>query len=168
MKMSRRARRMERNHRRNRSSGHLNLVPMIDLLTVLVFFLLVNAGDVQNIPNTKMLKLPESSAQGTPKETVMVMVNNQDIVVDGRKVAAVAEVAAQQRSIIPALVEELTFQLQRTRTLKPATASEPGEITIMGDREIPYELLKKIMVSCTQAGYSKVSLAVAPKGLKAE
>lgn len=166
MKMSRRAKRMQRHHRRK---GHatINLVPMIDLLTVLVFFLLVNAGDVQNVPSTKNLKLPESTAQGSPKETVIVMVNEKDIVVEGRKVATADEAINLPKSFIPALVEELRYQAQRTKALGSKTAA-PGEITIMGDKAVPYELLKKIMVSCTQAEYSKISLAVSPQTVKAQ
>jgi len=33
-------------------------------------------------------------------------------------------------------------------------------VTIMGDKDIPYKLLRKIMVSCAQAGFSDVSFAV--------
>lgn len=166
MKMSRRAKRMQRHHRRK---GHaaINLVPMIDLLTVLVFFLLVNAGDVQNLPSTKSLKLPESTAQGAQKETVVIMVNARDIVVQGRKIVGTEEAINLQNSFIPALVEELRYQAQRTKSLNSKTAV-PDEITIMGDKAIPYELLKKIMVSCTQAQYNKISLAVSPQTVKAE
>lgn len=166
MKMSRRAKRMERHHRRK---GHatINLVPMIDLLTVLVFFLLVNAGDVQNLPSTKTLKLPDSTAQGKQKETVVIMVNAQDIVVQGRRIVSADEAINLQNSFIPALVEELRYQAQRTKALNSKTAV-PDEITIMGDKAIPYALLKKIMVSCTQAEYNKISLAVSPQTVKAE
>lgn len=166
MKMSRRAKRMERHHRR-KGQASISLVPMIDLLTVLVFFLLVNAGNVQNTPSTKSLKLPESSAKAIPRETVTVQVNNQDIVVEGRRITTTGEVIKSQDELIPALVDELRYQAQRTSSSGSKNAA-PGEITIMADKEIPYELLKKIMVSCTQADYSKISLAVNTKSEKAE
>jgi biopolymer transport protein ExbD len=166
MKMSRRARRMERHHRRK---GHatISMVPMIDLLTVLVFFLLVNAGNVQNSPSTKSLKLPESTAKAAPRETVTIIVTGQDVIVEGRRVATAAEVTTTEGESIPALVDELRYQAQRTSAAGSKNAA-PGEITIMGDQAIPYELLKKIMVSCTQAEYSKISLAVNTKSVKAE
>ena len=166
MKMSRRARRMERHHQRK---GHatISMVPMIDLLTVLVFFLLVNAGNVQNSPSTKSLKLPESTAKAAPKETVTILVTSQDIIVEGRRVALAPEVTKAEGEFVPALVNELRYQAQRTNSANSKNAT-PGEITIMGDQAIPYELLKKIMVSCTQADYSKISLAVNTKSGKAE
>ncbi len=166
MKMSRRAKRMDRHHHR-KTEATISLVPMIDLLTVLVFFLLVNAGNVQNTPSIKSLKLPESSAKVAPRETVMIVVTSQEIIIEGRRVAAAAEVIKAQGESIPALVDELRYQAQRTRDSKSTTAS-PGEITIMGDQAIPYELLKKIIVSSTQAEYSKISLAVNTKSTKAE
>lgn len=166
MKMSRRAKRMERHHRR-KGQASISLVPMIDLLTVLVFFLLVNAGNVQNTPSTKSLKLPESSAKAAQKETVTILVNQHDIVVEGRRIAVAGEVIKSESELIPALVDELRYQAKRTSQAGSKNAT-PGEITIMGDQAIPYELLKKIMVSCTQADYSKISLAVNTKSAKAE
>jgi biopolymer transport protein ExbD len=34
------------------------------------------------------------------------------------------------------------------------------EVTIMGDKTTPYAILKKIMFTCSEADYGKVSLAV--------
>lgn len=166
MKMSRRAKRMERHHKRNKIHAVINIVSMIDMLTVLVLFLLVNAGNVQNIPSAKTLKLPESTATKAPKETVVLMVNNQDIVVQGRKVASVAEVVTQDSDVIPSLLEELNYQMQHGRKLKADGGDAPGEITIMGDRQIPYLLLKKIMVTCTKADYTNISLSVVSTSAK--
>ncbi len=160
MKMSKRAKRMERHHRRNKGEAAINLVSMIDMLTVLVLFLLVNSANMQNLPSTKALKLPESTAQKLPKENVIIMVNNQDIVVQGRKVASVAEIAAGQSDVIPGLLEELRYQAQRGQSLAADKADTPGEVTVMGDKQIPYALLKKIMVTCTRADYTNISLAV--------
>ncbi|MEK7322249.1 MAG: biopolymer transporter ExbD [Pseudomonadota bacterium] len=163
MKMSRRAKRMERHHRRNKGHAVINIISMIDMLTVLVLFLVVNSGNMQTLPSTKTVKLPESTAEKAPKDTVIVAVNNQDIVAQGRKVASVAEVLASPDDIIPALLEELRFQAQKSGK---NTADGAGEITIMGDKEIPYALLKKIMVTCTEANYTHISLAVIYKSAK--
>ena len=163
MRMSRRAKRMDRHHRRNKGEATINLVSMIDMLTVLVLFLLVNSANVQNLPSTKSLKLPESSAQKIPKETIIIMVNNEDIVAQGRKVATVADVIASPNDVIPALLEELKYQAERSGRLQQSAEIEPGEVTIMGDRKIPYVVLKKIMVTCTKADYTNISLAVSQK-----
>lgn len=161
--MSRRAKRMERHHRRNKGHAVINIVSMIDMLTVLVLFLLVNSGNMQSLPSTKAVKLPESTAQKAPKETLVVTVNNQDIVAQGHKVASVAEAIAGDDDIIPGLLQELAHQARRNRIGNRADDAAGGDITIMGDKQIPYMLMKKIMVTCTKAGYTNISLAVIHK-----
>lgn len=165
MKMSRRAKRMERHHRRNKRLATINLVSLMDIFTILVFFLLVNSANVQNIPSTKSLQLPLSTAEQPPRETLVVQVNEQGILVQGRQVATVAEAMASEAETIPALLTELAYQAGRARE---AGGDHSGEITIVGDRQIPYLLLKKIMLTCTQAEYNNISLAVMQKTGKPE
>jgi biopolymer transport protein ExbD len=90
---------------RNTSSVDLNLVSLIDIFTILIFFLLFNMGVAEILPNSKAIKLPESTAE----------------------------------------------KLRRA-------------ITIMGDKEIPYRLLRKVMVTCARADFTDVSFAVQKKG----
>jgi len=163
VKMSRKAKRMERHHRRNKGHAVINIVSMIDMLTVLVLFLLVNSGNMQNLPSTKSVKLPESIAQKAPKESLVVAVNNEDIIAQGRKVASVPETLAEDGDLIPGLLDELNHQAQRKRNV---AQGEGHDITIMGDKHIPYVLMKKIMVTCTKAGYTNISLAVIHKAAK--
>ncbi len=159
MKMSRRAKRMDRRHRRGRGHAVINIISMIDMLTVLVLFLLVNSGNMQNLPSAKSVRLPESTAQQTPKEALVIAVNSLDIIAQGRKVATVGEAIVGDDDIIPGLLDELTHQAQRNRNMQ-SDGGAGGDITIMGDKQIPYLLLKKIMVTCTKAGYTNISLAV--------
>jgi biopolymer transport protein TolR len=160
MLASRRAQRMERHHKRARSGVSLNMVSLMDIFTILVFFLLVHASDTEALPSAKSIKLPESVAEKAPKRTVIVTVSDQDILVQGRKVASVADVMAGQGEVIEALRAELDHQARRV--LDPADADR-REVTIMGDKEIPYRLLRKIMVTCAKASYDNISLAVMKK-----
>ncbi|MFQ5935971.1 MAG: ExbD/TolR family protein [Acidiferrobacterales bacterium] len=165
MKMSRRAKRMQRHHERKKRFVGFNLVALMDIFTILVFFLLVNSGEVETLPTTQGLKLPESVAKKKPEETLVVMVNDEDILLRGKKIASVAAVIDSPSLVIEALKTEL--DLYRKRTLKKGKASKESsavrEITIMGDKEIPFKLLKKVMVTCTRAQYTKISLAVLQK-----
>ncbi len=161
MEQSRRVKRMERHHKQNLRKVPLNLVSLMDIFTILVFFLLVNSTDVDVLPNAKTIDLPTSVADERPRQTVIVMVTDQDILVQGRKVATVAESIRSNDSAISPLIAALEQQL--SRTLRKDGLNRP-EVTIMGDREIPYRLLRKVMVSCTEANYGKVSLAVMQKG----
>lgn len=157
MKMSRRAKRMERHHKRNRSKAALNLISLMDIFTILVFFLLINSGDVQVLPNAKALSLPESTAEQKPRETLVMMVNEQEILVQGRRIVDLSSDLADGL-IIPALQAELNQHAARAQ--QSVLEDFEGRITIMGDREIPFELLKRVMTTCAQSGYPQISLAV--------
>jgi biopolymer transport protein ExbD len=123
----------------------------------------VNSSDVQTLPNAKDMKLPESIAEKKPEETVVVLIGKTEILVQGEPVASIADVMAVQGNDIPALREALLSQNDRVlrRTAKDEIAGR--EVTIMGDKEIPYRLLKKVMATCTASDYGQISLAVLQK-----
>ena len=163
MVKSARAKRMEKHHKRNKGAGALNLVSLMDIFTILVFFLLVNSSDVETLPNTKDIQLPESIAEDKAKESVVIMIGEEDILVQGEAVAKVANVMATTGNDIPALREAL--KSQNDRVLRRAAQDDIGgrEVTIMGDKDIPYRLLKKVMATCTESDYGQISLAVLQK-----
>lgn len=163
MQMSRRALRMERHHKRHRSRGGLNLVSLMDIFTILVFFLLVNSAEVDVLPNPKDIQLPESVADQKARETVVVVVTDDDIIVQGRAVASVADVVAARGLVIPELKAALQQQADRVLRRDAASDIADREVTIMGDRALPYSLLRRIMASCTAANYGRLSLAVVQK-----
>ena len=149
--------------RRNQTMVDLNLVSLIDIFTILIFFLLANASDVEILPNTKAVTLPESTSEKTPKETVVVVVNDEDIFVQGRKVASVTDVMNSGIETIEPLQAELAYQSGRTVIDKNSKDKINKDITIMGDKEIPYKLLRKVMVTCAHANYSNIAFAVLKK-----
>jgi biopolymer transport protein ExbD len=144
---------------RNKTMVDLNLVSLIDVFTILIFFLLSNAGGIELLPSPKAVKLPESVSEKEPRETIVVVVSADEVLVEGRKVAAVAEVLAAEGDLIAPLKAELDLQAQR-QVIRKENEAKGKTVTIMGDKDIPYKLLRKIMVSCAQAGFSDVSFAV--------
>lgn len=163
MVKSGRAKRMAKHHKRNRGAGGLNLVSLMDIFTILVFFLLVNSSDVETLPNAKDLQLPESIAEEKAKETVVILIGEEDIIVQGTPVAKVADVMRIKGNDIPALREALVSQNDRVLKREAQQDIEGREVTIMGDKEIPYRLLKKVMATCTASDYGQISLAVLQK-----
>ena len=160
MKTSRRAKRMEEHHKRNRPGSSINLVSLMDIFTILVFFLLVNSSEVATLPNAKSLKLPESVAEKKPRETLVVMVNDKDVLLQGHWIISVDEVRNSKNVIIEPLRVALEQHYIRAKSKEGADPDLPGEITIMGDKAITYDLLKKIMVTSSGTNYSNISLAV--------
>lgn len=163
MVKSARAKRMEKHHKRHKGAGALNLVSLMDIFTILVFFLLVNSSDVETLPNAKDLQLPESIAEDKANETVVILIGETDIIVQGTPVARVADVMATKGNNIPALRQALLSQNDRVLRRTAKTDIAGREVTIMGDKDIPYRLLKKVMATCTQSDYGRISLAVLQK-----
>ena len=158
-----RAARMERHHKRHKRGAAINLVSMMDIFTILVFFLLVNSSEVEVLPNAKEIQLPDSTAEEKARESVVVLVTDTQLLVQGQPVADVADVAASDAVIIPELRAALEEQTSRSLLAAGDDAIADREVTIMGDREIPYSLLKKVMATCTAADYGRLSLAVLQK-----
>jgi biopolymer transport protein ExbD len=163
MAKSARAKRMAKHHKRHQGKGTLNLVSLMDIFTILVFFLLVSSSEVETLPNTKDLQLPESIAEDKARETVVIMIGEIDIIVQGRPVAKISDVMATQGNDIPALREALLSQNDRVLRRNANNDIANREVTIMGDKDIPYRLLKKVMATCTRSDYGRISLAVLQK-----
>ena len=163
MVKSGRAKRMAKHHKRNKGVGGLNLVSLMDIFTILVFFLLVNSSDVQTLENQKDLTLPESISEKKPEETVVITIGSTDILVQGAPVANIEEVMAQKGNDIPALREALLSQNDRVLRREARDDIAGREVTILGDKDIPYRLLKKVMKTCTDSDYGQISLAVVQK-----
>lgn len=161
MKQSRRAKRMERHHKRNKGTPTFNLVSLMDIFTILVFFLLVNSGEGEVLPSAKSVELPESVSEQKPEQNVVVIVTGKDILVQGTIVTTVAEVGNKNSVAIDSLRRALQAQ-QKTRILDNNQTVAPA-VTIMGTKQTPYHLLKQVMATCTEVGYGRISLAVLQK-----
>lgn len=151
--------------RRNASEVDLNLVSLIDVFTILIFFLLSSSSEVEVLPATRAVRLPESTAQQVPRDTVVVVVSAREISVGGRSLALVADALASPGDEIAPLRDELAALAGRT-VVRSANQAQARAVTIMGDKDIPYRLLRKIMVSASRASYQDVSFAVRPTDLK--
>lgn len=146
---------------RNNSSLDMNLVALIDIFTILIFFLMSSAG-IEVLTTARAIKLPQSTAEKTPRETVVITVSATDIVVDGRKVASVEEALAGQDDLIAPLKAELDVMASR-QTIRKENEAQARAITIMGDKAIPYRLLRKVMYTAARANYADVAFAVTQK-----
>jgi biopolymer transport protein ExbD len=138
------------------------LVPFIDMLTMMVVFLLLHSYDVEILPNTKNITIPQSVADLKPHETVVIMVTKEDLLVNGRSVGKVAEVVSMpaDKVIIPLLLDALKAQADVVMRQVSEDAIADREITIMGDKDTPFAVLKRVMATATSADFGKVSLAV--------
>lgn len=159
LKITDRSQRMKHFQQLNNQS-ELNLVSMMDIFTILVFFLLVSSS-TQQLQAGKDVKLPTSVSSKAPKETLVLTVTKDSVLVQGKLVAKTSQITADAVSI-PALENELRAQSARM-VLNVAKQDATHEVTIMGDETIPYQLLRKILTSCRNANYSQISFAAYQK-----
>jgi biopolymer transport protein ExbD len=158
--------RMEaRTRARARISG-VNLIPLLDIFTILLLFFLVQAGDPsETLPVLENLKLPFSRAEQAPHRQLVITIDGRDVLLEGRPVARVADVAASDTDLIPSLAQALGDYLLRARAVAEAgggVARLRGEVTIMGDRAIPFTVLRRVMYTCAARQFGHISLAVQP------
>ena len=157
--MSNRARRMAEHHLRHNAAAELNLIPLIDVLSVMVSFLLVYSTEVEIIQNSKNIEVPQSISEAAPHRSVVIMVTKEEVFVQGERVASVGEILGSNSSDIDPLLAALKRPQLVASTIGDKDIAE-REITLMADKSLPYEVLKKVMKTCTDADYGKISLAV--------
>jgi biopolymer transport protein TolR len=151
--------RIKRHRQRRHGANHFALIPFIDMMTILVVFLLAHTAEVDILPNTKNISIPQSLSDRKPSAAVVVMITKDSVFVDGQLVGSVSDVAADQGPFFPPLKAALVTQNQRSINAAQQDIAK-REVTIMGDKSTPYSLLKKIMMTCSEAEYGKVSFAV--------
>ena len=164
---TRRLARMERQHGRSKKQPPFNVVSLMDIFTILVFFLLVNTSDITPLPNPKGIEMPESIAETTPHESVVVMLSNEQVMLQGEEIISVEEVMKEDSQELAIFVAKLK---QLADEVVPVAEEDPErEVTIMGDKEVPYKVLDRVMRICANyAGFSKISLSVIQKDTQLE
>jgi len=142
----------------------LNLTSLMDVFTVLVFFLIFNSSaNVETLQQPKQIELPESVVQEKPRETVVIYVGTEEVLVQGVSVARVADIQATEYAEIEPISVRLAELRESVIGLSTQSVAESQEVTVLADKSIPFDVLKKVMATCTGQGYTRVSLAVIEK-----
>lgn len=160
MKSSRRMKRMSRSKKR---VAGLSLVSLMDVFTILVFFLLTNSSSNEVLSNPKEIALPDSVVESKPRETIVIFVSPEVILLQGEPIMKTNELLLSKKDIIVHLRNKLLEQKEKVIGTSTKAAVDSKEITLLADKKIPFKFLKKIMSTCTSAGYGKISLAVIQK-----
>lgn len=160
MRDTRRIKRMSRN---KVGIPKINLTALMDVFTILVFFLLINSGQSEILDAPKEIKLPESAVEAKPRETVVIFVSPDAVVVQGETVISMSDLLDSQGSIEP--IKARLAALKGAvigRSTQVVAASQ--EVTVLADKTIPFEVIKRVLSTCTGEGYTNISLAVLQKG----
>ena len=163
MKNTRRMKRMARNRQ---TVTKMNLTSLMDVFTILVFFLLVNSASTEVLETPKEIKLPASVVEDKPRETVVIFISPETVTVQGEAVVRTEEIAVQEGVRVHPIGDRLAQVRDSIIGLRTRNVAESQEVTILADRSVPFEVVKKVMSTCTGEGYGRISLAVLQKGAK--
>lgn len=160
MRSSRRIKRMGRNRTK---IAKMNLTSLMDIFTILVFFLLVNTGAVQVLDTPKEISLPESRVKSKPRETVVIFISPTEVLVQGKLVALVDDILKDKSSVLDPIAARLAQLKKNVIGISTLAVSTSQEVTILADKSVPFIVIKTIMSTCTGEGFEVVSLAVTQK-----
>ena len=150
---------MAKHHDRTlKRNAVLNMVSLMDIFTILVFFLLVNATSSEVLPSPKNIVLPDAASEKMPSLNLVIAVDERVIRLQGKPIVRVSDALDPKQKTIQPLFNALQKAAKEVKGI-----SREAGVTIMGDREIPYGLLKKIMLTCAGAEYTNISFAVNQK-----
>jgi biopolymer transport protein ExbD len=141
----------------------MNLTSLMDVFTILVFFLLVNSSNTEVLETPKSIKLPDSVVEEKPRETVVIFVSPDEVTIQGEVVVRVADILAADGQNIAPIGTRLARLSKSVIGLRTRAVAESQEVTILADRSVPFSVVKKVMSTCTSQGYGRISLAVLQK-----
>jgi len=141
----------------------MNLTSLMDVFTILVFFLLINSGSVEVLDSPKDLSLPESRVETKPRETVVIFISPTEVLVQGKLVALVDEIIEDKTSVLDPIAARLAQIKESVIGVNTQAVATSQEVTILADKSVPFTVIKTIMSTCTSEGFENVSLAVTQK-----
>ena len=160
MKNSRRIKRMSRNRPK---ITKMNLTSLMDVFTILVFFLLVNSATTEVLESPKQIKLPDSAIETKPRETVVIFISPREVLVQGEAVASVEDILVSDDQPVPGVGDRLDELTGNIIGINTKMVAESQEVTILADKTVPFTVIRRVMSTCTDSGYTQISLAVMQK-----
>jgi biopolymer transport protein ExbD len=153
---------------RKATNADLNVVPMVDMMTMLVIFLLQqfsSTGEVLYMQ--KDIKLPDAQHGQMIEIAPVVAISQSEVAVVGVKVADIAELDSDSGLLnIPGLEEKLRDEKKRWDFIHQQDPDRKweGMVNIQADKSVPFRIVKRVMFSCGVAGYFSVNLATLDVG----
>ncbi len=138
----------------------LNLVSLMDIFTILVFFLLMNSGDSQEIEKASFISLPDSQASSSFQNDLLIFVGENSISINDEEIVSLDLVKKVKGKTVDELAKVLKVYALEQGELTEFEKNNGRSVTIMGDQEVPYLILKSVMATCSQENFRDIALAV--------
>ncbi len=150
---------LDRREKSKKVAG-LNLVSLMDIFTILVFFLLMNSGDSQEIEKASFISLPDSQASSSFQNDLLIFVGENSISINDEEIVSLDLVKKVKGKTVDELSKVLKVYALEQGALTEFEKSNGRSVTIMGDQEVPYLILKSVMATCSQENFRDIALAV--------
>ena len=141
----------------------MSLTSLMDVFTILVFFLLVNSATTEVLETPKQITLPASVVEDKPRETVVIFISPNEVTVQGEAVVLVADILTMPGQDIAPIGDRLAEVRSNVIGLKTRSVAESQEVTVLADKSVPFSVIKRVLSTCTSQGFGRISLAVLQK-----
>ena len=138
------------------------LTSLMDIFIVLVLYLLVNQSDGISLEPPDHVVLPDSGVDTSPRRSIVITLSDMDVRIQGVSVTSMADIKASDEPEVES-IREAILRIKAAAQTQKDQAGVDTEVTIVADRFVPFKVLKKIMLSSSNAGYGKISFAVNQK-----
>ena len=138
----------------------LSLVALMDIFTILVFFLLLNSGESQTLEDAKFVTLPNSSSEISPHSELVIHVGLDELWMDNQIVELTSEIDTSSDDPIEPLAQALRGFVELHGLMSEHEKQNGFAVTIMADKNVPYAILKSVMATCSSQDFRDISLAV--------
>lgn len=167
-----RKRRKQKRHGRNfgLDINDLNITPMLDMMTILLVFLLMNfAASAQNV-NVANLTLPYSSTKLPIEEALTLMVTKDGILVDQRLVSKFDDKGwfmgedlpeGPQGYLVKPLYDALEARADHFKRIEEFGGTQfIGRVAVIADKNTPYSIIFRVLYTCGRAEFGRFKLFV--------
>ncbi len=167
-----RKRRLSKRRRRNGEGdiAHLNITPMLDMMTILLVFLLKSFSASAQDVNVSNLVLPHSVSKLKVDEALTVMITQNEVLVDQKFVTALSEKGAvkiedlpegPQGYLIKPLYEVLEAKASYFKRIEEYGGTQfVGRVAVVADKETSYKTLFKVLYTAGRAEFGLFKLFV--------
>lgn len=147
---------------RKGDTASMMLTSLMDIFIVLVLYLLVNQASGISLEPPDRVMLPDSGVDTLPRQSIVITLSDRDVRIQGEPVVAMSDVVASKEIEI-APIRQAIERIKAEAEKRHDQAGVFTEVTVVADRSVPFKVLKKVMLSSSNAGYGKISFAVNQK-----
>ena len=132
------------------------LTSLIDVMTILLVFLIKSFSVEGNIitPSEDLI-LPVSTAEKPPRPRCSIEITRTELLAEGRHLEDIAAIMSSDSLLVPQL-----FSWMKLQRATATDSLKAPEVMIQCDREIEYAIVKKVMYTCSKAGFTDFSVLV--------